>query len=141
MSEFICIQITCITPPPFSSLHLSILIRSEIHVVSNLGGKETVSWFNFTYRYIDDVLSINNMDFENYLGKIYPVKLDIQDTTVSITATCLLEVLYNDYRYSLEHKNYFISNDYSDHVTLHFLNARLFVGHKIKTTRKLFRQM
>ena len=28
--------------------------------------KKLASLFNFTYRYIDDVLSINNPDFENY---------------------------------------------------------------------------
>ena len=27
------------------------------------------------YRYIDDVLSINNPDFENYLGQMYPLSL------------------------------------------------------------------
>ena len=35
------------------------------------GGKRLASQFNFTYRYIDDVLSINNPDFENYLGQMY----------------------------------------------------------------------
>ena len=33
--------------------------------------------FNFTYRYIDDVLSINNPEFENYLGQMYPPELEI----------------------------------------------------------------
>ena len=32
------------------------------------GRKQLASRFNFTYRYIDDVLSINNPEFENYLG-------------------------------------------------------------------------
>ena len=40
-----------------------------------------LSQFNFTYRYIDDVLSINNSDFENYLGQMYSTKLEIKDTT------------------------------------------------------------
>ena len=30
--------------------------------------KQLASRFNFTYMYIDDVLSINNPEFENYLG-------------------------------------------------------------------------
>ena len=37
--------------------------------------KRLASQFNFTYRYIDDVLSINNPDFENYLGQIIPLNL------------------------------------------------------------------
>ena len=32
--------------------------------------KKLASQFNFTYRYIDDVLSINNQDFDNYLGQM-----------------------------------------------------------------------
>ena len=35
--------------------------------------KEKSSQFNFTYRYSNDVLSINNPDFENYLDQMYPV--------------------------------------------------------------------
>ena len=37
--------------------------------------KRLASQFNFTYRYIDDVLSNNNPDFENYLGQMYPLNL------------------------------------------------------------------
>ena len=45
------------------------------------GKKRLASQFNCTYRYIDDVLSINNPDFENYLGQMYPKELEIKDTT------------------------------------------------------------
>ena len=36
--------------------------------------------------YIDDVLSINNQEFENYLGQMYPAELLIKDTSKSITS-------------------------------------------------------
>ena len=49
--------------------------------------------FNFTYRYIDDVLSINNPDFENYLGQMYPAELEIKDTTESNTSASYLDLL------------------------------------------------
>ena len=48
--------------------------------------------FNFTYRYIDDVLSINNPDFENYLGQMYPAGLEIKDTTESNTSASYLDL-------------------------------------------------
>jgi hypothetical protein len=32
--------------------------------------------FNFTYRYIDDVLSINNSRFAEFLSLIYPPELE-----------------------------------------------------------------
>ena len=43
--------------------------------LSSTGRKQLASRFNFTYRYIDDVLSINNQEFENNLGQMYPVEL------------------------------------------------------------------
>ena len=39
-----------------------------IQSLLSTGRKRLASQFNFTYRYIDDVLSINNPDFENYLS-------------------------------------------------------------------------
>jgi hypothetical protein len=37
--------------------------------------------FNFTYRYIDDVLSINNSRFAEFLPLIYPPELEAKETT------------------------------------------------------------
>jgi hypothetical protein len=38
--------------------------------------------FNFTYRYIDDVLSINNSRFAEFLPLIYPPELEVKETTL-----------------------------------------------------------
>ena len=57
------------------------------------GKKRLASQFNFTYRYIDDVLSINNPDFENCLGQMYPPELEIKDTTESNTSASYLDLL------------------------------------------------
>ena len=37
--------------------------------------------FNLTFRYIDDVLSLNNPKFNDYIDVIYPKELEIKDTT------------------------------------------------------------
>ena len=37
--------------------------------------------FNFTYMYIDDVLSINNSRFAEFLPLIYPSELEVKETT------------------------------------------------------------
>jgi hypothetical protein len=37
--------------------------------------------FNFTFRYIDDVRSLNNSRFGNFVDRIYPIELEIKDTT------------------------------------------------------------
>ena len=39
--------------------------------------------FNFTYWYIDDVLSINNSRFAEFLPLIYPPELEVKDTASS----------------------------------------------------------
>jgi hypothetical protein len=39
--------------------------------------------FNHTYRYIDDVPSINNKNFHNHVYLIHPDELNIKDTTES----------------------------------------------------------
>ena len=46
----------------------------------------------FTYRYIDDVLSINNQDFENYMGRMYPAELEIKGATESNTSYFYLDL-------------------------------------------------
>ena len=37
--------------------------------------------FNCTFRFIDDVLSLNNTRFGDFLDCIYPIELEIKDTT------------------------------------------------------------
>ena len=56
-----------------------------------LNGKEIVaSRFNFTYRYIDDVLSINNPEFENYMGQMYSMNLrSYRQRTTLMLPTCI----------------------------------------------------
>jgi hypothetical protein len=53
--------------------------------------------FNYTctFRYIDDVLSINNNNFQNYVHVIYPDELEIKDTTESDKLVSYLDILLN----------------------------------------------
>ena len=55
------------------------------------GKKKLAQSFNLTYRYIDDVLSLNNSKFSDYLYFIYPSELEITDTTVSTKSTSYLD--------------------------------------------------
>ena len=63
-----------------------------IQSLLSTGKKKLASHFNFTYRYIDDALSINNPDFENYLGQMYPDELEIKDPTESSTSASYLDI-------------------------------------------------
>ena len=64
-----------------------------IQSLLSTGKKKLASQFHFTYRYIDDVLSINNPDFENYLGQMHPTELEIKNTTESNTSASHLNLL------------------------------------------------
>ena len=57
------------------------------------GKKRLASQFNFTYRFIDDVLSINNPGFENYIGQMYPHEFEIKVMTESKTSASHLDLL------------------------------------------------
>jgi hypothetical protein len=43
--------------------------------------KKLARSFSFTFRYIDDVLSLNNSSFGDFVDRIYPIELEIKDTT------------------------------------------------------------
>ena len=48
--------------------------------------------FNFTFRYIDDVLSLNNSRFGDFVDCIYPIELEIKDTTDTDRSASYLDI-------------------------------------------------
>ena len=52
--------------------------------------------FSNTFRYIDDLLSVNNEEFENYISTIYPSELELKNTSTSTPEVC-----YHDARIKL----------------------------------------
>ena len=48
--------------------------------------------FNFTYRYIDDILSINNSRFAEFLPLIYPPELEVKETTDTASSASFLDI-------------------------------------------------
>ena len=45
----------------------------------------------FTYRYIDDILYLNNSTISEFIDLIYPFELEIKDTTESNTSVSYLD--------------------------------------------------
>ena len=89
-----------------------------IQSLLSTGRKRLASQFNFTYRNIDDVLSINNPDFENYLGQMYPPELEIKDTTKSNTSASYLDLLLSIGRDGQLHTSlYDKRDDFNFHIT------------------------
>ena len=49
--------------------------------------------FNFTYKYIDDVLSINNSRFAEFLP-LYPLELEVKETTDTASSASFLDLFF-----------------------------------------------
>jgi hypothetical protein len=54
--------------------------------------KKLARSFNFTFRYIDDVLSLNNSRFCDFVDRIYPIELEIKNTTDTDRSTSYLDL-------------------------------------------------
>jgi hypothetical protein len=55
--------------------------------------EKKLAWsFNFTFRYIDDVLSLNNSRFADFVDRIYPIELEIKDTTNTDSSASFLDL-------------------------------------------------
>jgi len=56
------------------------------------GEKKLEQSFNYTFRYIDDVLSLNNKNFSNFLQLIYSIELVVKDRTDSSNSASYLDL-------------------------------------------------
>ena len=76
--------------------------------------KKLAQSFNFSFRYIDDVLSLNNPKFTDYLHLIYPNELEIKETTDTPNSASYLDLyLYIDNDRRLKSKLYDKRDDFN----------------------------
>ena len=59
------------------------LEKENIHLARN---------FNYTFRYIDDLVSFNNSDFEKHISKIYPDEMEVKKENTSEVSASYLEL-------------------------------------------------
>jgi hypothetical protein len=75
--------------------------------------------FNFTFRYIDDVISLNNSRFGDFVDRIYPIELEIKDITGTALPASYLDLhLEIDSEWWLRTKLY-DKRDYLNFPTFH----------------------
>ena len=67
--------------PPLADVFLYLHEADIIHGLLKKNEKKLVRSFNFTFRYIDDVLSLNTSTFVDFADRIHPIELEIKDTT------------------------------------------------------------
>ena len=78
-----------------SSSHrlVPLFVRGRLHTgLLKNNKKKLVRSFNFTFRYIDDVLSLNNSRFGDFADRIYPIELEKKDTTDTYTCASYLDL-------------------------------------------------
>ena len=56
---------------------------------------EATSILNFTFHYIDDVRSLNNSRFGEFVDRLYPIELEINDTTYTDRSASYLDLHLN----------------------------------------------
>ena len=67
-----------------------------------------------TYRYIDDILSLNNPNFGDYLEVIYPTELEVKDIRESINSASYLDLQFEfDFEGKLNLKLYDKRDDFN----------------------------
>ena len=54
--------------------------------------KKLTRSFDFTFRYIYDVLSLNNSRFGDFIDHIYPIELEIKDNTDTAMSTSYIDL-------------------------------------------------
>ena len=74
--------------------------------------KKIAQKFNYTFRYIDDVLSLSNSEFEKYLHQIYPKELNITNTTDTNHSAAYLDLMLKIGNSSLHTKLYDKRDDF-----------------------------
>ena len=78
--------------PLFSDLFLYSYEADFIQGILKQNGKKLARSFNFTFRYLDDVLSLVNSKFGDFVDRIYPMELEIKDTTDTDRSTSCVDI-------------------------------------------------
>ena len=53
---------------------------------------DVIAAFNTTFRYLDDILNMNNVYFDNMVSQIYPSELQLNKTNTSDTEAAFLDL-------------------------------------------------
>ena len=79
--SYLCIPMGTNCAPLLGDLFLYSYEADFIQGLLRKNEKKLARSFNFTFRYIYDVLSLNYSRFGDFVDRIYPIELEIKDTT------------------------------------------------------------
>ena len=120
--------------PLLADLFLCSYEAEFIEGLIRTGNKNLAKSFNFTFRYIDDVMSLNNKKFDDHVDRIYPPELEIKDTTDSSTSAAYLDLyLQHDKHGHLTIKLYDKRDDFDfPIVNFPFLDSNITASPRIR---------
>jgi len=82
--------------------------------------------FGLTFRYIDDLLSVNNKYFKDYVSSIYPDDLELKETTESSASCSFLDLLLFSDDEELKSRVYDKRDDFNfDIVNYPYMNSNI----------------
>jgi len=76
-------------------LLIDLFLYSETDLIQGLlkkNEKKLARHLHFMFRYIDDVISLNNSNFGDFGDHIYPIELEITDTTDTARSTSYFDL-------------------------------------------------
>ena len=78
--------------PVVAQLYLFYYERDFMMSLSDDKKADIIDDFNTTSRYLDDILNINNVYFDNMISQIYPSELQLNNAHISDTEAALLDL-------------------------------------------------
>ena len=78
--------------PLVADLFLFCYDRDFMKSLSRENQADIIEAFNSTSRYLDDLLTIDNISFDQIVDRIYPTELQLNRTTSSVTETLFFDV-------------------------------------------------
>ena len=77
--------------PLVADLFLVCYERDFMMFLSNDKQADVIDAFNTTSRYLDDILNIKNVYFDNMVSQIYPLELQLNKTNISDSEAAFLD--------------------------------------------------
>jgi hypothetical protein len=77
------------------SLSLSKTMYLYLQRLLKKNEKKLARFFNFTFRYIEDILSLINSKFGDFVNRIYPIELEVKVTTDTTSSASYLDLHLN----------------------------------------------
>ena len=81
---------------------------------------EIIQAFNYTSRYLDDLLNIDNPYIEDMVDRIYPPELQLNKTNASDTEALLLDLHLSISNGFVSPENYYKRDDFGSDILVNF---------------------